>query len=492
MYSFAEGDKSGTMEKESRQFESNRSDLRMEQIVHSFVKEHQLISPHQTVLAAVSGGPDSMALLHFLCSIKNSWNLKIIGLSVDHGLRGQESQDDLEFVKNQCEEWGIEFAGASVDVHSHKREAGTGTQESARYLRYQFFERMMEERQADVLAMGHHGDDQAETMMMQLVRSARPESLQGMPVQRPFGRGKLVRPFLSLSKSQIADYNAWHHVRVRIDPSNEETNYTRNAFRKHVMPFLKEQNPKFHSHMQAMSQRMREDQAYIREQAGEVLDTMYFSSNMKKIVQFSLSTFKTFPLALQRSAFHLILNYLYVNQTEDISYLHEEMFMNLLYDHKPNAKLDFPQGLQAVRAYDEVTLSFDRSDEEYKYEYFLNAGETVVLPDGAHLYADWGTPQEKEGDSVFTCDAHHVKLPFIVRTRRNGDRMRVRGMNGSKKVKDIFIDQKIPSNLRKTWPLVTDSSGEILWLVGLKKSGGSTDGSSGTWLRLHYENKAET
>jgi tRNA(Ile)-lysidine synthase len=464
----------------------------MDQTVHSFIKRHQLIHPHQTILVAVSGGPDSMGLLHFLSSLKESMDLRIVAVSVDHGLRGKDSADDLSYVEQMCKEWQVKFVGTSVDVHAYKKRTGLGTQEAARHLRYRFFKKIMDQEEADALATGHHGDDQAETMLMQLTRGARPEALQGIPVQRPFGKGKIIRPFLCLSKEQIGQYISKHHIEPRIDASNEDTDYTRNAFRKHVLPYLKEQNPKLHNHMQAMSERMREDHSYIKDEAEAVLKTVRFSSNVDKFVQFSIKDFKTFPLALQRTAFHLILNYLYVDETADISYLHEEMFINLLYEKKPNAEIDLPRGLKAVRAYDEITLSFKDRDEKEAFHQLLPIGETVELPDGSCLTAEWVHECISEGVHVFVCDSHHVTAPLVVRSRRNGDRMRLRGMNGSKKVKDIFIDQKIPAQLRDTWPLVTDRTGEILWLVGLKKGGECTDKSPGMWLRLQYENKAET
>ncbi|MBX0359927.1 tRNA lysidine(34) synthetase TilS [Halobacillus sp. Nhm2S1] len=464
----------------------------MDHAVHTFISKHQMIQPHQTLLVAVSGGPDSVALLHFLCAMKHKLSLRLIALSVDHQLRGEESQADLRFVEDMCESMGVEFVGTSVDVHAYKKDTGKGTQEAARELRYAFFEKMMYAYKADAIAMGHHGDDQAETILMQLMRSARPEAVQGMPATRRFACGKIIRPFLTASKDQIASYLEDQAIEVRMDPSNEETEYTRNAIRQHLLPFMKENNPQFHKHMQVWSERAREERSYINEQAQKVLETVHFSSNVEKFVQLSKQTFKTFPLALQRTAFHLILNYLYVKQNEDISYLHEEMFMNLMNDAKPNASLDFPEGLKIIRAYDDITFSFPKEHDGNGYSYILEMGEEVQLPDGSELRADWFSGDGTEDPFTYLCDSHHVKLPLSVRTRQEGDRIRLRGMNGSKKVKDIFIDQKIPARLRPTWPIVTDQTGKILWVVGLKKGGERTSLSSGPWLRLHYKNKADT
>lgn len=464
----------------------------MDQLVRSFIKRHQLFPKGENIIVAVSGGPDSIALLHYLCSLREEWSLSLIAVSVDHGLRGQQSSEDLAYVEQVCREWEVPFVGTTVDVKGYKKDVRMGTQEAARHLRYKVLEDQMNIHKAGVLVTAHHGDDQIETMMMQMATSARPEAVQGIPISRLFGSGRLVRPFLVLSRQDIEEYIHIHNIQPRIDPSNQDTSYKRNAFRKHVVPFLKEQNPKLHRHMQAMSERVREDQAYILKQAESVLKEVVFSTEFTKSARFSMETFKTFPLALQRSAFHLILNYLYMNKTEDVSYLHEEMFFDLLNEAKPNAELHLPQGLTIVRAYDEVTISFEQKVDQKSFQHTLSVGEAIEIANGSILSAEWTDRAQEEGTYDFVCDAHHVQLPLLVRTRRNGDRIRLRGMKGSKKVKDIFIDQKVPARLRDTWPIVTDSRGEILWLIGLKKGGFCTSSESGEWLRLHYENKADT
>ncbi|UOQ91370.1 tRNA lysidine(34) synthetase TilS [Halobacillus shinanisalinarum] len=459
--------------------------------VQSFIEKHQLIQQNQTVVAAVSGGPDSLALLHYLCQLKVELNLRIVAVSVDHGLRGETSLEDLRFVEQIASEWNLEFIGTSVDVRSYKKKTGTGTQEAARILRYQFFEQVMKEVGGDVFALGHHGDDQAETMIMQMTRSVRPESVQGMPVSRPFSTGKLIRPFLCLSKEDLLQYCSVNKLVYKLDESNDETDYTRNAFRKHVMPFLKEQNPKLHKHMQLMSERVKDHQLYMESQAEQVLETMEMSNENESFVKFSIYTFLTFPLALQRTAFHLILNYLYGYQIEEVSYMHEEILFNLLRENKPNAELDLPRGLKVIRAYDEVTLTFSRKDHT-TFTKLLYIGDTIKLPDGSTITAEWSESGGDRGLYEFVCDSHHVKLPLIVRTRKPGDRIVLKGMDGSKKVKDIFIDKKVPASKREEWPLVTDSDGQVLWLVGLRKGGDCTRDASGTWLRLHYKNNLDT
>src|SRR5690625_882865 len=163
--------------------------------VIEFMKKHQLIQKNATVLIGVSGGPDSMALLHFYRSIKNDWNLKIQAISVDHELRGPESREDLEYVEDICHKWGISFMKASIDVKGYQKERRISTQVAARKVRYQFFEEQMNDINADYLALGHHGDDQVETILMALVRSTSTSALSGIPIKRKFAKGYIVRPF---------------------------------------------------------------------------------------------------------------------------------------------------------------------------------------------------------------------------------------------------------------------------------------------------------
>ncbi|WP_163527988.1 tRNA lysidine(34) synthetase TilS [Halobacillus ihumii] len=462
------------------------------QVVQSFIEKHQLLQANQTVVVAVSGGPDSLALLHYLNQLRATMNLRVVAVSVDHGLRGETSLEDLHHVEKLADEWNVEFVGTTVNVHLYKEQTGAGTQEAARILRYRFFEQVMDQLEGDVLALGHHGDDQAETMMMQMARSVRPESVRGMPVSRTFSSGELIRPFLCLAKEDLLNYCSLNKITYKLDESNQHTDYTRNAFRKYVMPFLKEQNPQLNKHMQLMSERARDNQLYLNSQAEQVLETMEMSNKIEPFVKFSIHPFLTFPLALQRTAFHLILNYLYGYKKEEVSYMHEEIFFNLLHDDKPNAELDLPNGLKVIRTYDEVRLTFSKPNEPAAFTKTLYIGDTVELPDGSIVTAEW-TKEDNELDSFdFICDSYHVKLPLIVRTREPGDRISPRGMDGSKKVKDIFIDQKVPADKRKVWPLVTDSDGQILWLVGLKKGGECVRAASDTRLRLQYKNNRDT
>src|SRR5699024_846239 len=195
----------------------------MKQEVLQYIDKNQLLKKNSVVLVGTSGGPDSLALLHFFHSIRKEWKLNIICVSLEHGMRGEESEADFHFVKSTCENWDIPFAGATVNVPAYRRKKNISEEVAARELRYQFYEQQMDKFQADYLALGHHGDDQVETILMSLARTASSSSFAGIPVCRPFAGGAIIRPFLCVMKEQILTYCRQHSLDPRIDSTNEET-----------------------------------------------------------------------------------------------------------------------------------------------------------------------------------------------------------------------------------------------------------------------------
>ncbi|MCP8618188.1 tRNA lysidine(34) synthetase TilS [Salirhabdus salicampi] len=448
-----------------------------------FAQKHTLIEKGDTIFVAVSGGPDSMALLHWLTTIKQQYSLHIIVLSIDHQLRGQSSKDDLQYVEAMCNQWDIPFKGTSLDVASYKEQMKKGTQLAARELRYAFFQQMMEKSELPKLAMGHHGDDLVETMFMQLGRGMSPK---GIPVKRTFANGWIIRPLLCLEKDEIEHYCVENDIVPRRDESNEETTYTRNAIRKTVLPFLKDLNPSISENLLQVSLSKQEDERFLLEEAKKVMtDVVEFSSNPKE-AKVKINHFTTYPRPLQRRVFHLILNYLYNNMVKNVTSLHIDDIFSLLEMDKPNSTLHFPNGLSVNKAYNELVFRFSHSHFK-PYHIELNPHKPVQLPNGSRLtleYIEEETFPNELGDDQFVCGAQSLTFPLIVRTRKKGDKMKVRGLNGHKKVKDIFIDQKVPKHLRDEWPIVCDQEDQVLWVAGLKKGEPIENNASRKWVRI--------
>ncbi|WP_174615356.1 tRNA lysidine(34) synthetase TilS [Virgibacillus ihumii] len=437
--------------------------------VQTFMRQHQLLNENSTVLIGVSGGPDSMALLHFFNTIKEVWNLTIIVVSADHQLRGMESLNDLEYVRQVCDKWNIQFVGTSLDVPTYKEEDKLGTQLAARKLRYAFFEEQMYRFNADCLALGHHGDDQVETMLMAFVRSADPASISGIPVTRRFAGGVIVRPFLCLTKDELEMYCRQHQIAPRRDPSNEETIYTRNFFRKQLLPLFKERNRNIHNTVQHLSEALQEDEHFLTDEAAKMVQEIVNVDRKNRKVTFQSTEFSAFPHSLQRRAYHLILNYLYEKLPKNLSYVHERKFFDLLAKSSGNTQIDFPDNLKLKKMYKTFVFSFGDNNKNPTL-----SPTTIEIPGkinwyGGKVTAFYTEIPDERSDMCYACGSEEVALPLHIRTRRDGDRMYWRGLQGSKKLKDIFIDAKVPLPERDTWPVIVDDNGAVLWLVGLKK-----------------------
>ncbi|MEH7886624.1 tRNA lysidine(34) synthetase TilS [Bacillus sp. JJ1609] len=457
----------------------------IESKVNAFLERHNFQLHNKAIAVGISGGPDSLALLHYLWTQRVKCSLKIVAVHVDHMFRGDESYQDALFVKDFCEEHGISFEMKRVDVPAFMQKTGMSSQQAARECRYRFFEEVMEKHHLQYLALGHHGDDQVETVLMRLTRGSSGKARAGIPFSREFGRVQIFRPFLCLTKEELEEYCTMNDLEPRIDPSNAKEYYSRNRFRKSVLPFLKEENPAVHEHFQRFSEELQMDEDYLVELTKEKLNKV-----MKKEdsgITINISLFEQMPMPLQRRGIKLILNYLYKDRPASLSAIHIEKIFSIIRNPHPSGTLDFPSGLRIIRSYGNCHFHLN-PPERHNFCFELFETDNVILPSGDRIEAKLLNDVTGIDASMncFIIDMEQSGFPLIIRNRQNGDRMTLKGMSGSKKVKDIFIDLKIPLAQRDEWPVVTDREGRILWLPGLKKSSHEASGKGNTLLLLTY------
>ncbi|MDQ0220885.1 tRNA lysidine(34) synthetase TilS [Peribacillus cavernae] len=435
-----------------------------------YIYKHDLIPEKSKLLAGVSGGPDSLVLLHFLHEIKEELGFELVAAHVDHMFRGDESYRDYLFVEKVCREWRIPFEGKRINVPQYMDITGESMQSAARKLRYAFFEEVMDTYELSVLALGHHGDDQVETMLMRITRGATGMARAGIPAKRPLHDCTVIRPFLPASKDEISEYAKQNALIPRIDPSNEKDVYLRNRFRLSVLPFLKRENPKVQEHYQRFSEELFEDEAYLLELAGERLETVWIERK-NGYASIQIEPLLAMPKPLQRRAIQLILNYLYIERPSSLSALHIDQLSALFMSPQPSAELHLPDGLIAEKSYNTGIFRFFQKKSPNFFLQVQIPGDTI-LPNGYKIKAHYIKEKipESEGNDSFIFRAAKADLPLMVRTRKDGDRMSVKGLGGSKKLKDIFINEKIPLSERNVWPVVTNQKEEVIWLPGLKKS----------------------
>ena len=441
----------------------------LEPKVKSFLKRKGIDLEGSKVLVGVSGGPDSLALLHFFWSKQEEWNISIIAAHVDHMFRGEESLEEAKFVEEFCKEKSIPFVWRRIDVPGYIKKTGLNGQTAARDCRYLFFKEMITKYEIDYLALGHHGDDQAETILMRLTRGSTGRARAGMPFKRRFGEAMLFRPFLCLERLEIEEYCSIHELNPRRDPSNEKEVYSRNRFRKHVMPFLKNENNHVIQHFQRFSEEIAEDERFLMELTIQTWNTVVTDKKENEIV-IDINEFLSIANSLQRRCIQLILNYLYKDKPASLSALHTDQIIALLNSPHSSGNIDLPENLKVVKSYQLAYFQLNFPTEDPFYYEISKTGE-LLLPNGHYIKVEYidKRPQYLETNSLLLCP-DSIEYPLIIRTRWNGDRMKLRGMVGTKKVKRIFMDEKIPIQQRATWPIVTDGANNLLWIPGLKKS----------------------
>ena len=457
--------------------------MMLEEKARQAIKKFKLIQQDEHLLVGVSGGSDSMALLHLLCKLKTEYNLHLVVAHVDHMFRGDQSYEDYVFVEKYCAEWGVTFEGTRINVPEYINNTGKSSQVASREVRYKFFEEIMSKYAIHKLVLAHHGDDQLETILMRLTRGATGEARAGIKIRRTLREYEIIRPFLWASKDDVEEYCFNHGIAYRLDASNEKPVYARNRYRLHVLPFLKQENARVHEHFQRFSEELLEDEAFLNALAEEHLRAMVLKKD--KEVKISIDKLLQTPKPLQRRCIQLILNYLYFERQEDLSATHIQSMITLFQSSPPSGEVHLPAGLKVIKSYNECIFTFGKSDPE-SYSYTIHIQGETILPNGRKIQAVKNQSIDDKSNNIFVINFEDIHLPLTVRTRKDGDRMRVKGLNGSRKVKNIFIDKKVPVTERALWPIVEDANQEILWIPGLVKSDKEVVKESKSFITLKY------
>ncbi|WP_276357755.1 tRNA lysidine(34) synthetase TilS [Cohnella caldifontis] len=435
------------------------------------VAEAEGWQPDQTVIAAVSGGPDSMALLHLLMRMAERQPMRVVAAHVNHRFRGAESEAEAELVRQAASDWGAGFETASIDVPSYIEETGLNAQSAAREKRYDFLKRTAEAYGAGQILLGHHADDQAETVLMRVLRGTGVGGLAGIPYRRKEENVELIRPLLRITKRELLSYCERNGVPFAVDSSNLKRDYFRNAVRLDAIPWLERYNPRLKESLIRLADMAAADDDYLEREAsarlGSVATRDGYGFRLKR------RRFRGLHVALQRRLIKLILRYS-SDPWHPAQYRQIEEVLEAAADESHTVgRMDLGGGWVLVREYDEVYIGPPYpSEAAYRYE-VGGFPRTLALGEGRSIRFErmdgalTSLPTDRR-EAFF--DEAALELPLAVRTRQPGDRMEPAGLNGSKKVQDMFVDAKIPRSKRDGWPLLADASGRILWIPGLRRS----------------------
>lgn len=414
----------------------------------ALMDEYAMLPPGGTVLCAVSGGADSMCLLHFLRTLAEERGFTLRAAHFDHRLRGEESTADAAFVENRCRMWNIPLTLGSGDVAGAARRAGTGIEETARALRYAFLEQTAEDQNADVIATAHNASDNAETVLLHLIRGAGLQGLTGIPPRR----GRLVRPFLTTTREEIGAYLRAKNVDWREDSSNADDTYARNYLRHRLLPAMEELNPRFLSGMERTIRLLRQDNDFLNAQAAQVAALARWAEDDLVIEARHISSA---PAAIAPRAVRTLLSML-GNGSTDCASTHLEAVVDLARGDDPSAVVFLPGGLMAQRVYRELLFTTRRDPQVFSPCPLALDGET--WPEGS-LY----------GFSCRRCVCPEEPAPGVMyfgtftgtpvlRPRQTGDALKLPGRE-TKTLKKRFIDQKIPRRDRERCPVLADEAG---------------------------------
>ena len=421
--------------------------------VEQTIRRQSLFIPGDTLIVALSGGADSTLLLDLLTRLPG-YALHLVAAHLNHCLRGAESDADEEFCRRLAARHAIPFESRRIDVGSMASASGLNLEDAGRRARILFLDEIREERGAAVVVLAHHADDQAETVLMRLLRGSGMTGLSGMAYRNSRG---YVRPLLDVTRSEIEQYLRRCSLEWREDASNSDPAYLRNRIRHQLLPLLETYNPAIRSALASTAAIIGGDEALLIELTDQAFAA---SCRMEKgRVVSSVAQLRTLNPALRRRVLRRAFKQL-AGTLERVGQRHIDAICNLIDSARPNAKLALPQAVTAVREYDRLLLIQDAGDwvedvPDYGFELLITEPGCYQLSLGGSITVELTRTAAFPTDSAALCiDLGKSPFPWMVRTFRPGDRMTPFGMSGRKKVKDIFIDQKIPLSERRRIPLL--------------------------------------
>ena len=438
---------------------------------------------------AVSGGPDSICLLHILYSLREFYNIELSVIHINHLLRGRHADEEEEYVRDLCRDWDIPFYVFRKDIKAISKVKGISIEEVGREVRYNLFFRMKDSHDINKIALGQHGDDNAETILMRILRGTGPSGLAGIP---PYREDGIIRPLLDSTREEIEEYCRTHKLSPKTDKSNFQPIYFRNKIRLEVLPYLEQYNKNLKRNLQNLGEIIREQEDYIKFE----LDKLWEEKVLKKgkDIHLPISWLKDLTIFQQKEMLRRSIEWVKGN-LKDIEYIHIQLIIEKMKeDNKTIWELDLPDNIKVERQYLQLLIKDRETEFGQDFTYPLVVGEKTFVPEingEFNLYL-----VEREDIDIIKCnpkrgyfDLQKIGGPIFVRNRRPGDKFKPSGSLGTKKLKDFFIDKKIPKVKRDTIPLVIGGNG-IIWVTGYRVDEGYiVDENTQTILVIEFNNK---
>jgi tRNA(Ile)-lysidine synthase len=446
--------------------------------VTEFIIRQGLLSLDDRVLVGVSGGPDSVALLHLLYDLREEMGLHLEIAHLQHGIRGEEAREDARFVAELAEKLGLPFHLKEVNLRQIKSAAGKGNLEAlARAERYRFFVDVARERNLGKIATAHTQDDQAETLLMWFLRGAGLKGLGGMPPVHELdgiidsaGRLIVIRPLLGVSRAEIEEYLNEKQLTFRLDHSNQDLSFLRNWIRLKLIPQLKEKMDR------NLPARLAQQAELIREEDA-LLDTLAHAAinEIRTAEVMNRGSLLKHSKAMQRRLLRLWIEATR-GHLRGLDFQHVEALLDLITNGPPQGRLSIPGGWQLVKEYETLRLkkqSRRMGQQCACYSYALQVGEDLHIHEAGLMIQTRAIslplPSLPNNLTEAVFDVAALGADLTLRNFRHGDRFQPLGTAGHKKVKELFIEKKAPLSIRATLPLLVLGD-EVIWIPGYGRS----------------------
>lgn len=450
------------------------SEVCLENRVLAYIRRHELVSPGATIVVGISGGADSMCLLHVLHTLAKELGVKLHAAHLNHRLRGHESEMDAQYVEGIARSMDIPVTVESADVAGHRNAEAVSLEEAARELRYRFLAEVASGIGAAYVAVGHTWDDHIETVVLHLLRGTGTMGLRGLESSvemggwwRSSGTGpRLIRPLLGTSRAETAGYCSQHGLQPRVDSSNVSASFLRNRVRMDLLPALRQYNPAVDAALGRLSRLAREDDLFIRQQAEDWWTALAEDSSGG--VDMRAQQLAALPGALQSRLIRMGIERV-LGSTRDVEAGHIAAVRQLLLKDS-GKEVSLPHGLLCRRDYDVLRIVTQRSKASCPI--WPDEGLPLRVPGESRLpgwraRSEIRAPVHRDTAARFVAelDLDRTGTDLSVRKRRAGDRFQPLGMAELKKLQDFMVDAKIPRWQRDCVPLVCTPE-HIVWVVG--------------------------
>lgn len=439
-------------------------------IVYETIKKYNMLESGDKVVVGVSGGADSLCLLHLLNQLSTSLEIKLRAAHLNHGIRGVAADRDEKFVEGFAKELGIPVYTKHIDIKEYAKQNRMTVEEAGREARYSFFEEVLVKSDADKIAVGHNKNDNIETFLLNLLRGSGMEGLKGIEPDK----GKIIRPLIRVSRQEIEEYCGENSLNFRTDETNTETIYTRNKVRINLIPYLKDNfNPNIIDSLNRTAELIYDDNEFLNSLSYHNYEDCLISAG-SDMIWLDVKKFNRLHGSIKRRVLRIAIEKV-KGSLKAVQKNHIDQAVNLAEKVRTGTGINIPKDIMIRIEYGKLVISTVHRTDEIQFSRRIPIPGEIEIPElSAVLRASIVKPENAGkiapcNKEVCMLDYQKIGGELFVRNKRNGDVIRPSGMKGRKKLKDYFIDEKVPREQRIRVPLVTIGN-EVVWIVGMRFS----------------------